>query len=153
MEVKTFNNRELIQIRRIAMNVDGDYKKLARIDEKIAILLKEKEDIQAGIDVMEAPVVAMTGGYKSVDIYEKIISPKFNSDGTPKLDKEGKHERETKYVLRYPDTIVPQVKLNEEEAPKPVTAAPEPASFGTTGFNPAMEDFHMEELGNRLQNI
>ena len=38
----------------------------------------------------------------------------FNEDGSPKCDKDGHPIKQTKYVLIYPDTIIPPVV--EEEA-------------------------------------
>lgn len=114
MNDKILNNRELAQVKRIAQNVDADYQKVGKLNEKIAELTKERDELQQGIDEMEAPVIRKTGGFKSTDIYEKTIVPQFNENGTPKTDKDGRQLKVTKYVLRYPDTIIPSV---ENEAP------------------------------------
>lgn len=106
------NNRELAQIKRIAQNVDADYQKVCKLNEKIAELTKQKEELQQSIDEQEAPVIRKTGGYKSTELYEKVIIPQVNDDGTPKVDKEGRQIKTTKYILRYPETIVPVVKIN-----------------------------------------
>ena len=114
MNDKILNNRELAQVRRIAQNVDADYQKVCKLNEKIAELTKERDELQQGIDEMEAPVIRKTGGFKSTDIYEKTIVPQFNENGTPKTDKDGRQIKVTKYVLRYEDSILPPV---ENEAP------------------------------------
>lgn len=106
------NNRELAQIKRIAQNVDADYQKVCKLNEKIAELTKQKEELQQSIDEQEAPVIRKTGGYKSTELYEKVIIPQVNDDGTPKVDKDGRQIKTTKYILRYPETIVPVVKIN-----------------------------------------
>lgn len=107
MNNKILNNRELAQIKRIAQNVDADYQKVCKLNEKIAEMSKERDSIQQDIDEAEAPVIRKTGGYKSTDIYQKVIVPQFNEDGTPKMDKAGRQIKVTKYALKYPDTIVP----------------------------------------------
>ena len=114
MNNKELNNRELAQIKRIAQNVDADYQKVCKLETKIKELEAEIQTLQAGIDEMEAPVVRKTGGFKSTDIYEKVIIPQFNEDGTPKVDKEGRQVKVTKYTLRYPNTILPVVNSEGE---------------------------------------
>lgn len=125
MNKSILNARELAQVRRIAQNVDADYQKVCKLTEQINKLNAEKENLQQGIDEQEAPVIRKTGGYKSTDIYEKTIIPQFNEDGTPKTDKDGRQLKVTKYVLRYPETIVPPVEVetvhNEETIVPPTT--------------------------------
>ena len=115
MNEKILNARELAQVKRIAQNVDADYQKVGKLEEQIAKLTAQRDELQKGIDEMEAPVIRKTGGFKSTDIYEKTIVPQFNDNGTPKTDKDGRQLKVTKYVLRYPDTIIPPVQ-NEEPA-------------------------------------
>ena len=115
MNEKVLNNRELAQVKRIAQNVDADYQKVGKLEEQIAKLTAQRDELQKSIDEMEAPVIRKTGGFKSTDIYEKTIVPQFNDNGTPKTDKDGRQLKVTKYVLRYPDTIIPPVQ-NEEPA-------------------------------------
>lgn len=107
MDNKILNNRELAQIKRIAQNVDADYQKVCKLEAKQKELQVEINALQAGIDEMEAPVVRKTGGYRSTDIYKKVIIPQFNEDGTPKTDKDGRQLKVTKYVLRYGENILP----------------------------------------------
>ena len=115
MNEKILNARELAQVKRIAQNVDADYQKVGKLEEQIAKLTAQRDELQKSIDEMEAPVIRKTGGFKSTDIYEKTIVPQFNDNGTPKTDKDGRQLKVTKYVLRYPDTIIPPVQ-NEEPA-------------------------------------
>ena len=129
MNDKILNNRELAQVKRIAQNVDADYQKVGKLNEKIAELTKERDELQQGIDEMEAPVIRKTGGFKSTDIYEKTIVPQFNENGTPKTDKDGRQLKVTKYVLRYPDTIIPSV---ENEAPVAESVVEENDEFANT---------------------
>ena len=114
MNDKVLNARELAQVRRIAQNVDADYQKVGKLNEQIAKLTAQRDELQQGIDEMEAPVIRKTGGFKSTDIYEKTIVPQFNDNGTPKTDKDGRQIKVTKYVMRYPDTIIPVAPVSEE---------------------------------------
>lgn len=123
MNEKVLNARELAQVKRIAQNVDADYQKVCKLEEKIAELTKERDELQQGIDEQEAPVVRKTG-FKSTDIYTKVIVPQMNEDGTAKVDKNGRPIKVTKYVLKYPDTIIPventpteKEEVKEAEAP------------------------------------
>jgi hypothetical protein len=114
MNEKILNNRELAQVKRIAQNVDADYQKVCKLNEKIAELTKERNSLQQGIDEQEAPVIRKTGGFKSTDIFAKTIVPQFNENGTPKTDKDGRQIKVTKYVMRYPDTTIPVAPVSEE---------------------------------------
>ena len=106
MNEKVLNARELAQIKRIAQNVDADYQSVCKLNEKIKELIAERDSLQKSIDEMEAPVIRKTG-FKSTDIYTKIIVPQMNEDGTAKVDKNGRPVKVTKYVLKFPDTIIP----------------------------------------------
>ena len=99
MKLTDLNQRELTQIKRIAQNVDADYQKVCKLDAQIAKLTRERNELQESINEMEAPVIRMTGGYKSTDVYTKTIIPQFNDNGTPKTDKEGRQLKVTKYML------------------------------------------------------
>lgn len=123
MNEKILNNRELAQVKRIAQNVDADYQKVCKLNEKIAELTKERDSLQQGIDEQEAPVIRKTGGYKSTDIFVKTIVPQFHENGTPKTDKDGRQIKVTKYVLRYGDSIIPVAPVNEEGQSEIITPA------------------------------
>lgn len=126
MTEKILNARELAQVRRIAQNVDADYQKVCKLNAQIEKLIAERDSLQQGIDEMEAPVIRKTGGYKSTDIYEKTIVPQFNEDGTPKVDKDGRQIKITKYVLRYGENIIPSDETNvAQEEIEPRMSTPE----------------------------
>lgn len=128
MTKNVLNARELAQVRRIAQNVDADYQKVCKLNEKIAELTAQMNELQQGIDEQEAPVMRKTGGFKSTDLYVKTIVPQFNENGTPKTDKEGRQIKVTKYVLRYPDTIVPPVENTQAVEAEPAPAVEEAPS-------------------------
>ena len=125
MNDKNLNNRELAIIKRIAQNVDADFQKVCKLETKIKELTAEANEISKSIEEMEAPVVRMTGGYKSTDIFKKTIIPQFNEDGSPKTDKDGRQLKVTKYVLRYKDSILPPANSSEnpveESSEEPAT--------------------------------
>lgn len=125
MTKNVLNARELAQVRRIAQNVDADYQKVCKLNEKIAELTAQMNELQQGIDEQEAPVMRKTGGFKSTDLYVKTIVPQFNENGTPKTDKDGRQIKVTKYVLRYPDTIVPPVENTQVITAEPVPTTEE----------------------------
>ena len=125
MTKNVLNARELAQVRRIAQNVDADYQKVCKLNEKIAELTAQMNELQQGIDEQEAPVMRKTGGFKSTDLYVKTIVPQFNENGTPKTDKDGRQIKVTKYVLRYPDTIVPPVENTQVAETEPVPTTEE----------------------------
>lgn len=120
---KKLNQMQLGIVKRIAQNVNSNFEKVTKLNEKIETLVEERDTLQTMIDEMEAPVVRMTGGYKSTDLYDKVIVPQFNEDGTPKVnEKTGYQVKTTKYVLKYPDTILPPVV--EETVEETIEATP-----------------------------
>lgn len=107
MSNPVLTSRDLAMIKRIAMNVDADYQKVQKIQAKIDALQEELGNLNRNIDEMEAPVIRRTNGYKSTDLYEKVVTPLFNEDGSVKTDKNGHPMKATKYVLRYGENIFP----------------------------------------------
>lgn len=106
MQNSNLTSRDLAMIKRIAMNVDADYQKVNKLNTKIQSLQAEVEELQATIDEMEAPVIRKTGGLRSTDLYEKVVTPMYNEDGSVKTDKNGHPMKATKYVLKEKETPV-----------------------------------------------
>lgn len=79
-----------------------------KIEEKIAKLKAEKDSYQSIIDSLNEPVKRITGGFTTEDLVtiEKV--------GTGKMDEKGKEIMQTRYALKYPETVVPPT--NEAEA-------------------------------------
>lgn len=123
MEKKAFNQTQVGIIKRICQNVYGSFEKVNRLNEKKAAIEAEINALQTQIDLMEQPVVNMCG-YKSTDIVERVIVPVLNADGTPKKSDKGYAMKQTKWVLKYPDTIIPPVveAVEEEVVDTPVEA-------------------------------
>lgn len=106
--MKEFSKFELARLKRTAQNVDGYLKTKAKLNEKIAELKAQLEEVQKNIELTDAPTVAMTG-YHTEDLFKKVVTP------TDKVDKEGKIIKKVSIVLKYPDTIIPPI----EEASTP----------------------------------
>lgn len=142
---KKLNQMQLGIVKRIAQNVNGNFEKVAKLNEKIAALVEERDTLQTMIDEMETPVIRMTGGYKSTDLYDKVIVPQFNEDGTPKInEKTGYQVKTTKYVLKYPDTILPPVV--EEPVEETVEAAPAEGVEESVVAGPSESVFNGESI-------
>ena len=90
-------SREIAAIKRIAQNADSDYQKVQKLNSKIEELSKERDLIQESLKLTEAPVVARYG-YPSTTLVKKEVNPLFNADGTPKVDKDGRQMKQTKYI-------------------------------------------------------
>ena len=101
--MKEFSKFELARLKRTAQNVDGYLKTKAKLNEKIAELKAQLEEVQKNIELTDAPTVAMTG-YHTEDLFKKVVTP------TDKVDKEGKIIKKVSIVLKYPDTIIPHIE-------------------------------------------
>ena len=119
--MKNFSKIEIAVIKRTAQNVSQFTTKKAKIDAKIAELEAEKASLQPIIDSFQGPIKEMTGGYTTEDLIVKEVVK------TGKFDnKTGKEILQTRFSLKYPDTVVP---VDEEEAAEAVEEpAEEPIS-------------------------
>lgn len=110
MEKKVLNQTQVAIIKRIAQNANGNNEKIAKLNDKISALIAERDSLASLVEEMELPVKRMTGGFTSGDLVEKVVTPVFNEDGTPKVDtKTGYQLKKVQYVLRYPESILPPV--------------------------------------------
>lgn len=96
---KEFSKFEIAAIKRTAQTCAGMIAKFDKLAEKIAILQAEKESIERQIAQWDAPIVEMTG-YHIMDLVsrERIKTGK---------DKDGNDIFGSKWVLKYPETVVP----------------------------------------------
>ena len=107
---KKFSKIEIAAIKRTAQNVATFVTKKERIDAKIAELEAEKKSLQPMIDAFQGPIKEMTGGYTTEDLVQREVVK------TGKFDqKTGKEIIQTRYILKYPETVVPPTA---EEAPQ-----------------------------------
>lgn len=117
--MKELSKFEIAAIKRTAQNVNAMVTKKTKLKEKIDALQAEYDQIEEAQEQFEAPIKKMTGGYGTEDLIMKVI------EDTGKLDKDGKPIKLAKYVLKYPDTILPPamddgdgVVDDTEEAPE-----------------------------------
>ena len=75
----------------------------AKIKEQINALQAEYEQLDTMQEQYEASIKTMTGGYSSEDLVEKVI------ETTGVVDKNGKPVKTTKFVLKYPETVIPVI--------------------------------------------
>lgn len=101
METRKFSKFEIATIKRTAQNVNPMVTKKAKIKEQMNVLQAEYNHLDTMQEQYEASIKTMTGGYSTDDLVEKVI------EITSALDKNGKPIKVTKYVLKYPDTVVP----------------------------------------------
>lgn len=109
MEKKVFTKFEKARIKRTAQNVDQYVSKKKKLVEQIAEKQAEVDHLQQMIDLSDAPIKLMTGGYGVEDLVRKVVTP------TDKLDKNGNIIKNTNYELIYPETVVPPVTPDTTE--------------------------------------
>ena len=110
MEKKNFSKIEIAVIKRTAQNVSQFTTKKEKLNAKIAELEAEKASLQPIIDSFQGPIKEMTGGYTTEDLVTREVVH------TGKMDsKTGKEILQTRYVLKYPDTVVPSDEVAAEE--------------------------------------
>ena len=114
--MKKFSKFEIATIKRTAQNVNPMVSRKAKIKEQINALQAEYEQLDTMQEQYEASIKTMTGGYSSEDLVEKII------ETTGVVDKNGKPVKTTKFVLKYPETVIP---VTAEETEGTTTTASE----------------------------
>lgn len=110
--MKEFSKFEIATIKRTAQNVAPLVRRKTKIKEQIAKLQEEYDLLNTQQLQWEQAIVTMTGGYTTEDLVEKVV------ETTSSVDKDGNPVKITKYVLKYPDTVVPvpttEVSAQEE---------------------------------------
>ena len=117
--MKELSKFEIAAIKRTAQNVNAMVTKKTKLKEKIDALQAEYDQIEEAQEQFEAPIKKMTGGYGTEDLIMKVI------EDTGKLDKDGKPIKLAKYVLKYPDTILPPTMDNGDGAVDDTEKVPE----------------------------
>lgn len=105
--MKELTTREIAAVKRQFKNSLPAMKKIDSIDQKITRLQNERAIQQAILEGGEAGIMAMTGGYRSIDLITCTYEPQFNEDGTPKMDKEGKYQVKTQVLTFHAPVEVP----------------------------------------------
>lgn len=101
-----FNQRHIATIKRTAQNVAPIVAKKQKVLTKIEQLKVEFEALTAEQESWEAAIKTMTGGYTTEDLVSRIVETTINADG--------KEIKTTKYVLKYPETVVPVETVAED---------------------------------------
>lgn len=110
--MKELTTREIAAVKRQFKNSLPAIKKIESIDQKITKLQEERAIQQAILDGGEAGIMAMTGGYKSIDLITCTYEPQFNEDGSPKMDKEGKYQVKNQVLTFHAPIEVPSTEGN-----------------------------------------
>lgn len=110
--MRELTTREIAAVKRQFKNSLPAMKKIESIDQKIAKLCEERTIQQAILDGGEAGIMAMTGGFKSIDLITCTYEPQFNEDGTPKMDKEGKYQIKNQVLTFHAPVEVPPIEGN-----------------------------------------
>ena len=101
MEMRKFSKFEIATIKRTAQSVNPMVSKKAKLKETITALQAEYDQLDTIQEQYETSIKTMTGGYGTEDLVDKIV------ETTSAVDKNGKPIKVTKYVLKYPDTVIP----------------------------------------------
>ena len=110
MAKKEFSKFLVAAIKRTAMNCSQLTTKKAKLVKKMSEIQEELDSIQIQLDSFQAPIKEATGGYTTEDLINRVI------EDTGKVDKNGKPIKQTKYVLLYPDTIIPPIEESDDSA-------------------------------------
>lgn len=108
--MKELSKFEIAAIKRTAQNVNAMVTKKTKLKEKIDALQAEYDQIEEAQEQFEAPIRKMTGGYGTEDLVVKVTE----DTGKP-----------AKYVLKYPDTILPPTMDNGDGVVDDTEKAPE----------------------------
>ena len=128
--MEKFTKFQKANLKRYAQIMDPLISKRNRVAAKIAELQKEVESYQEQIDMTDALVKSMTGGYTIEAIIRKVITP------TDKLDKNGNVVKITTFEFIHPETIIPPV----EEAPVVAEAVEAEGATDTADFTPEVDE-------------
>lgn len=128
--MEKFTKFQKANLKRYAQIMDPLISKRNRVAAKIAELQREVEGYQEQIDMTDALVKGMTGGYSIEAIVRKVITP------TDKLDKNGNVLKQTTFEFIYPETIIPPV----EEAPVAAEAVEVEGATDAADFIPEVDE-------------
>ena len=128
--MKEFSKFEIATIKRTAQNVAPLVRRKNKIKEQIAKLQEEYDLLNTQQLQWEQAIVTMTGGYTTEDLVEKVV------ETTNSVDKDGNPVKMTKYVLKYPDTVVPV----QEEVQEEVIKAERMCYSGTQPIHPIVTE-------------
>lgn len=96
--MKNLTSREVAVLKRIAQNNYPLTVQVEKIDKQIEALTEEKKTKLEMLDRMEVGAIAMTGGYTSSQLIERVVLPAVDANGNQKTDKAGKPLTITRFV-------------------------------------------------------
>lgn len=135
MEAKKFTKFEIAAMKRTAANVDRFISQKERLNAKKAAIEAELASVQQQIDLADAPTIAITGGYGTEAIIRKEVID------TGKKDAKGNPVKTIKYVLKYPETVIPvpveELPANAAEHEGAISCGCATAEAATTEEAPA----------------
>lgn len=105
--MKQFSNFEKAAIKRTAQNVDKFVTKKFKLAEQINKLQEEYSAVTKMQEEWEAPIISMTG-----HTTEELVS----KQEVILTAKDGKTTKTYKFILKYPETVVPPVNNNPNES-------------------------------------
>lgn len=108
--MEKFSKFQIATLKRTAQNVNPIVTKKKKIQEKIKGLNEEYNSLCEQQEAWESAIKEMTGGYTTEDLVIKVTEN--NSD------KNGNTVKVTKYILKYPDTVVPTIPEVVSEVPE-----------------------------------
>lgn len=117
--MKEFSKFQVATLKRVAQSVSPLVRIKERLTKEIQEREKELESTQIQIDAFQGPIKEMTGGFSTEDLVQRVV------EVTDKLDKDGKPVKVTKWVLKYPETVIPVIEEEQEPEPK-LEPEPEP---------------------------
>lgn len=139
---KTLSTRQFAVLKRTAMNTYPLLARKERMENQIAEMTKELAVIDAQIQGAETGSRALTGGFNSLELIERIVVP------SGKVDKDGREIKMTKFVAKADALVQNEDKtysiiLTKDETP----VAPENggAVETTTPENEETEEVENEE--------
>lgn len=109
--MKKFTKFEIAAMKRTAANVFHYVEKRNRLAVKLAKQQAELEELNSLIEATDAPTKTMTGGYSSEQLFNRVVTD------TGKKDQNGNPIKNTTYVLKYPESVIPtdtEASANEE---------------------------------------
>lgn len=113
--MKDLTVRQIAAIKRQFKNSLPILKRIESINEKIAALEEEKRTQETILNGMEAGIIAMTGGFKSIELVHCEYVPQFNEDGTPKMDKDNKYQLKKQVLTFIPPVEADVIGYGEDE--------------------------------------
>ena len=136
---KTLSTRQFAVLKRTAMNTYPLLARKERMENQIAEMTKELAVIDAQIQGAETGSRALTGGFNSLELIERIVVP------SGKVDKDGREIKMTKFVAKADALVQNEDKtysiiLTKDETP----VAPESYEVETT----TPENKETEEVEN-----